>query len=176
MAILPEQAASWAYPQPEMDAEEASFCLVTGLLGRFYVSGHLNRMTPAQRHRVAGAIAVAKELRGEIAASHPHWPLDLPRWDDPWVALGLRLPAADLVSIWRRGDEASTALSFPHLVGHDVEVTPVFPLDLPSWHTEWDATTGTLHVRAGDARISARTLRLSAGPVPVDEGARTGSD
>ncbi|MGR9902786.1 hypothetical protein ACUOGF_23015, partial [Escherichia coli] len=72
MAILPEQAASWAYPQPEMDAEESAFCLVTGLLGRFYVSGHLNLMTRAQRHRVAEAITVAKELRAEIAGSHPH--------------------------------------------------------------------------------------------------------
>ena len=176
MAILPEQAASWAYPQPEMDAEESAFCLVTGMLGRFYVSGHLNRMTPAQRARVADAISVAKRLRGEIASAHPHWPLGLPAWEDPWVSLDLRGPDGDLVSLWRRGGDDMASLSFPHLVGHDIEVTPVFPLDLPSWRTEWDATTGTLHVRAGDARSSARTLRLSTRPTSVDEGARTGSD
>ncbi|WP_314454073.1 alpha-galactosidase, partial [uncultured Microbacterium sp.] len=124
LSILPEQAASWAYPQPEMDAEESAFCLVTGLLGRFYVSGHLNRMDAAQRERVARAIAVAKTLREEIAASHPHWPLGLPRWDDPWIALGLRSDDGDLVSVWNRGDEGSVSLSFPHLVGGDVEVTP----------------------------------------------------
>jgi alpha-galactosidase len=161
LSILPEQAASWAYPQPEMDAEESAFCLVTGLLGRFYVSGHLNRMDAAQRERVARAIAVAKTLREEIAASHPHWPLGLPRWDDPWIALGLRSDDGDLVSVWHRGDEGSVSLNFPHLVGDDVEVTPVFPLDLPAWHTEWDATTGTLHVRGVDTRFAARTLRLS---------------
>ncbi|WP_414780809.1 hypothetical protein, partial [Escherichia coli] len=88
--------------------------------------------------------------------SHPHWPLGLPGWDDPWIALALRGSEGDLVSVWRRGDDASVTLSFPHLVGRDVEVTPVFPLDLPTWRTEWDAATGTLHVRAGDARISAR--------------------
>jgi alpha-galactosidase len=161
LSILPEQAASWAYPQPEMDAEESAFCLVTGLLGRFYVSGHLNRMDAAQRERVAKAIATAKTLRPEIAASHPHWPLGLPRWDDPWIALGLRGDDGDLVSVWHRGDEGSVSLNFPHLVGDDVEVTPVFPLDLPAWHTEWDATTGTLHVRGVDTRFAARTLRLS---------------
>lgn len=164
LSILPEQAASWAYPQPEMDAEEASFCLVTGLLGRFYVSGHLNRMDAPQRERVAEAIAVAKTLRNEIAASHPHWPLGLPRWDDTWVALGLRVDGGELVSLWHRGDDSDVALNFPHLVGDDVEVTPVFPLDLPSWHSEWDATTGTLHVRGVDTRFAARTLRLSARP------------
>ncbi|MFV9424005.1 glycoside hydrolase family 36 protein [Microbacterium sp. S1037] len=175
ISILPEQAASWAYPQPEMDAEESSFCLVTGLLGRFYVSGHLNRMNDEQRSRVATAIAVAKDLRGEIATAHPHWPLGLPRWDDAWLALGLRGAKSDLVSIWRRGGANATTLSFPHLVGHDVEVTPVFPLDLPAWHTDWDATTGTLHVRGTDTRLAARTLRLSHRPTEVDDDARTGS-
>lgn len=164
LSILPEQAASWAYPQPEMDAEESAFCLVTGLLGRFYVSGHLNRMDAAQRERVADAIAVAKTLREEIGASHPHWPLGLPRWDDPWIALGLRGDRGDLVSVWHRGDQDAVSLSFPHLVGDDVEVTAVFPRDLPAWHTEWDATTGTLHVRGVDTRFAARTLRLSTRP------------
>jgi alpha-galactosidase len=164
LSILPEQAASWAYPQPEMDAEESSFCLVTGLLGRFYVSGHLNRMDAAQRGRVAEAIAVAKTLRSEIAASHPHWPLGLPQWNDPWIALGLRGDSEDLVSVWNRGGQDSLSLNFPHLVGSDVEVTPVFPLDLPAWRTEWDATTGTLHVHSDDTRLAARTLRLSTRP------------
>jgi len=175
VSILPEQAASWAYPQPEMDAEESSFCLVTGLLGRFYVSGHLNRMSVEQRSRVATAITVAQQLRGEIATAHPHWPLGLPRWDDAWLALGLRGTGSDLLSIWRRGGANATTLSFPHLVGRDVEVTPVFPLDLPAWHSDWDAATGTLHVRGTDARLAARTLRLSHRPTEVDDDARTGS-
>lgn len=165
LSILPEQAASWAYPQPEMDAEESSFCLVTGLLGRFYVSGHLNRMSAAQRDRVAAAISVARDLRTEIASSHPHWPLGLPRWDDPWLALGLRVDGGELVSIWRRGGADAVSLRFPHLVGTSVEVTPVFPLDLSAWHTDWDATTGTLHVRGVDTPLGARTLRLSTRPV-----------
>lgn len=164
LSILPEQAASWAYPQPEMDAEESAFCLVTGLLGRFYVSGHLNRMDDAQRARVATAISVAQELRTEIASSHAHWPLGLPRWNDPWLALGLRAAHGDLVSVWRRGGDADVTLSFPHLVGHDVEVTPVFPLDLPAWHTDWDAATGTLHVHGVETRLAARTLRLTTRP------------
>ena len=39
LSMLPEMAASWAYPQPEMTQEESSFTLVTGLAGRFYLSG-----------------------------------------------------------------------------------------------------------------------------------------
>jgi alpha-galactosidase len=160
ISLLPEQAASWAYPQPEMNAEEVAFCLVTGLLGRFYVSGFLNRMTEDQRAAVATAVATAKRLRGEIASGHPYWPAGLPEWTEPWVALGLR-GDDDLVSVWRRGGPATTELRFPHLAGRDLTVTTVFPRDLPEWKTAWDKATGTLSVHAGDAPTAARTLRLT---------------
>jgi alpha-galactosidase len=160
ISLLPEQAASWAYPQPEMNDEEVAFCLVTGLLGRFYVSGHLNKMTAAQRATVATAVATAKELRGAIATGHAYWPAGLPDWTDPWVALGLRGEGQDLVSVWRRGGDAATALHLPHLAGRDLRVTTVFPLDLPEWKTDWDRDTATLTVQGGDADIAARTLRL----------------
>lgn len=162
LSMLPEQAASWAYPQPEMTDEEISFALVTGLLGRYYVSGYLNRMTDPQRRRVADAIAVAKELRTELPARHPLWPLGLPSWDAPWVALGLRGERDTLVSVWRRDDADEVELAFPHLVGRDVTVATVFPTDLPAWDLHWDPAAGSLRVHADDAPVSARTLRLTA--------------
>ncbi|MDN3241697.1 glycoside hydrolase family 36 protein [Glycomyces tritici] len=160
ISLLPEQAASWAYPQPEMNDEEVAFCLVTGLLGRFYVSGHLNEMTEAQRATVAAAVATAKRLRESIAAGHAYWPAGLPDWTEPWVALGLRGDGEDLVSVWRRGGDAATRLHLPHLADRDLRVATVFPLDLPEWKTDWDRDTGTLTVQGGDADIAARTLRL----------------
>ncbi|SDC99044.1 glycoside hydrolase family 36 protein [Glycomyces harbinensis] len=162
ISLLPEQAANWAYPQPGMNDEEAAFCLVTGLLGRFYVSGHLNEMTAAQRAVVAEAIGAAKTLRTTIANGHAHWPAGLPRWTDPWTALALRTEDADHVSVWRRGGPDSTELRFPHLAGGDVTVATVFPTGLPEWKTSWNAQTGTLTVHAGDADTAARTLRLTA--------------
>ncbi|MGP6172429.1 glycoside hydrolase family 36 protein [Microbacterium sp. A204] len=164
LSMLPEQAASWAYPQPGMSDEEASFCLVTGLLGRFYVSGYLNRMTASQRTRVATAIEVAKHLRGQIASATPYWPVGLPAWNDDMVVLGLRGTAADLISVWRRGKSDTAVLNLPHLRGGEVTVQTVFPLDLPEWHTEWDASTGELRVRASAAPFAARTLRIIHAP------------
>ena len=41
--ILPEQAGNWAYPQPSMSHEEIAFTMVTGLSGRLYLSGFLDR-------------------------------------------------------------------------------------------------------------------------------------
>ncbi|MCC4908065.1 glycoside hydrolase family 36 protein [Microbacterium sp. cx-59] len=162
LSMLPEQAASWAYPQPEMSDEQIAFCLVTGLLGRFYVSGYLNRMTGGQRALVAEAVRAAKDLRPIIATAAPHWPTGLPGWTDRVVSLGLHAGDTDLVSLWQRDGEAShVALALPHLTGRDVTVSTVFPADLPDWPTEWDATSGTLTVHTTDAIPAARTFRLT---------------
>nr|WP_255672580.1 glycoside hydrolase family 36 protein [Glycomyces amatae] len=160
ISLLPEQAANWAYPQPGMNDEEAAFCLVTGLLGRYYVSGHLNEMTEAQRATVAEAVAAAKTLRATVAAGRAHWPAGLPGWTDPWTALALRTDGEEHVSVWRRGGPDRTELRFPHLAGSEVAVDTVFPTGLPEWKTAWDRATGTLTVHAGDA-LAARTLRLT---------------
>ncbi|WP_035735447.1 glycoside hydrolase family 36 protein [Glycomyces arizonensis] len=171
ISLLPEQAANWAYPQPGMSDEEVAFCLVTGLLGRFYVSGHLNRMSGEQRRTVADAIAIAKTLRESVANGHPHWPAGLPGWTDPWTALALRGPGEDLVSVWRRGGPSSTELRFPHLAGCDIAVSTVFPTGLPEWKTAWDAATGTLTVHADGTGTAARTLRLTVQSLEKESGA-----
>ena len=68
----PEQAASWAYPQPDMTAEEIAFCLATGLLGRFYLSGlpqpDDRRAARAGRARPSPS---RRRSRGDIASSTP---------------------------------------------------------------------------------------------------------
>ncbi|WP_051704417.1 glycoside hydrolase family 36 protein [Glycomyces sp. NRRL B-16210] len=161
VALLPEQAANWAYPQPGMTAEEVAFCLVTGLLGRFYVSGHLNRMSEGQRAMVAEAVRVAKTLRAAVASGRPHWPTGLPGWDDPWTSLALEGDGEAHVSVWRRGGPSTVELCFPHLAGSAVTAATVFPSGLPEWKTEWDAAAGTLTVQADGADLAARTLRLA---------------
>ena len=45
LTVLPEQAASWGYPQPGMSDEEIVYTLVTSLAGSLYLSGHLDRMS-----------------------------------------------------------------------------------------------------------------------------------
>lgn len=161
LLMLPEQAASWAYPQPGMTQEEAAFCLVTGMLGRYYLSGYLNEMTDAERELVADAVRVARSLRPVLRSATPTWPLGLPEWDAPWISLALRTADETLVAVWRRGgDNASAELRFPHLAGSPVEVEPVFPVDLPGWDTTWDAAEGVLRVRSDDAPVAARTFLL----------------
>jgi len=168
LAILPEQAASWAYPQPEMTDEEIVFTLVTGLSARFYLSGHLNRMSPAQRALVAEAVGIAKELRSGLVVGHPVWPLGLPGWTDPWVASCLVTEARHLVSLWSRDpSQDEVTLSFPDLGGADLQVGSVFPTTLPGWDVTWDPTAACLTVRNTTGTAGARLLELRRDPGAV---------
>jgi alpha-galactosidase len=102
MAMTPEQAAVWAYPQPEWSDGEIAFTLCNALLGRVHLSGHIDRMSAAQQRLVSDAISAYKAIRPDLAAAVPFWPLGLPRWTDAWVALGMRSPAATYVVVWHR--------------------------------------------------------------------------
>ncbi|NIZ91345.1 alpha-galactosidase [Kineosporiaceae bacterium B12] len=162
LSVLPEQAANWAYPQPGMGAEEVAATLVTGLLGRIYVSGHLPRMDDAQRALVAEAIAAHRALRGDLVTAVPVWPLGLPGWDEEWTALGLQGSGSTLLSVWHRGPAGGSArLRLPALRGRDLEVSPVFPAGLRAWSWSWDAAAGELGVTGAADGYTARCVRLT---------------
>ncbi len=172
VTILPEQAASWAYPQPDMSDEEIAFTLVTGLSARFYLSGHLDHMAAGQKALVAEAVRAAKSLRSDLAVSNPSWPLGLPGWDDPWVAGALETPGRRLVTVWSRDPaEEETVLVFSDLAGADVRVSTVFPTTLPEWGTKWDSVSGRLTVRNTTGSVGARLLELR----PNRDAAHAGS-
>jgi len=171
-AIAPEQAANWAYPQPSFTDDEIAFTLCGAMLGRIYLSGHLDQMTCEQRELVAEAVRVHKELRGSLASAQPFWPLGLPGWTDPWIALGLRAPQASYLTVWHRGSfDAGTGtgdgtvtgtaagagtgtgtgtqpgitLPVPHLRGRPVTAEVLYPRSAGAGAT-WDAAASTLRV------------------------------
>jgi alpha-galactosidase len=151
-AITPEQAASWAYPQPSFTDDEIAFTLCSSLPGRLYLSGHLDQMSAAQQALVAEAVAVYKQMRGDVPASVPFWPLGLPRWTSSWIALGLRAPAASYLTVWRRdpGSDAQVTLPVPHLRGAALAPRILYPR-LSRGGLSWDLAAATLTVTLPDA-------------------------
>jgi len=154
-AIAPEQAASWAYPQPSFTDDEIAFTLCGAMLGRMYLSGHLDHMSRAQRGLVAEAVRVHKELRGRLASALPFWPLGLPRWTDPWIALGLRTPEASYLTVWHRGpfdggtgtvDQPGITLPIAQLRGHPVTAADVLYPRSAGAAATWDAAASALSV------------------------------
>ena len=162
LSTTPEQAANWTSPQPFMTDEENALTLATSILGRFYLSGWIDSMSPEQLDLVRSAVALNTELTDIIRSAHPVWPLGLPGWDDPWVCLGLATQDSRLFTVWNLSEDHEDAvLKFPDLIGADVRVRPIFPLTLVEWPTRWDRNAGALHIRNPTHAVGARVFELS---------------
>jgi len=130
-AMTPEQAAVWAYPQPEDTLDEVAFTMASALLGRVHLSGKIADLGPEASALVRDALTVYKAIRADVAQAVPAWPLGLPGWEDPWIALAMSTPSATYVTVWRRpGGEETVALPFPQLSDVDVEV--LYPAASPA--------------------------------------------
>ncbi|MBL0888607.1 alpha-galactosidase [Myceligenerans sp. I2] len=165
VGIAPEQAANWAYPQPDMTDEQIVFTLCTGLAGRLYLSGCLDGMSGAQASLVGRGVELARQWSARLTEAVPFWPLGLPGWDSPLLAAGLRGRDESLVVVWWRGAGATTVeLDVPP---GDVEIVYGPPTD--EWRLAHDGGSAvTLTIPAGP---QARVLR-----VRHDGGGRTTAD
>ncbi|MFC0542794.1 alpha-galactosidase [Kutzneria chonburiensis] len=114
-AVTPEQGAVWAYPQPSDTLDEVAFTMANAMLGRIHLSGNLPELTPEARDLVHEAVAVYKAIRADIPTAVPSWPLGLPAWDDPWIALSLCASNVTYLTVWRRGGDDTTTLRLPHV-------------------------------------------------------------
>ncbi|MEU4448852.1 glycoside hydrolase family 36 protein [Actinosynnema sp. NPDC050801] len=139
-AVTPEQGAVWAYPRPEDSLDEIAFTMVNALLGRVHLSGRITELGPEARALVHEAVTVYKDIRADLPRAVPAWPLGLPAWDDPWIALALHAPATTYLSAWRRpGTEDTATLRLPHLRGADVVVDVLYPgatQAVTTWHPD----------------------------------------
>ncbi|MFD3841662.1 alpha-galactosidase [Streptomyces sp. NPDC058642] len=172
-AVIPEQAAVWAYPQPDHTLDEIAFTLTGALLGRVHLSGFLNLMSEEQAGLVRSAISVYKELRPELGGARPFWPLGLPAWDDAWLAHGLRGQGATFLTVWRRAPgeagspdpsaDTDRTLTIPHLRGAHVQPTVLYPTTADT-AVKWDADEGQLTVSL-PRENTAVLLRLSSAVV-----------
>jgi alpha-galactosidase len=159
-AVTPEQGAVWAYPQPDDTPDEVAFTLASALLGRIHLSGQLVDLGPPARALVHEAVTVYRDLRADLPGALPVWPLGLPAWDDPWVALALRTPSATYLTAWRRpGADPTATLHLPHLRDIPVVATPIFPADTRA-ATAWNPGAAKLALTL-PAAPSAVLLRLS---------------
>ncbi|MGB6827017.1 MAG: alpha-galactosidase [Terracidiphilus sp.] len=112
-AVLPEQLASWSYPLPGADADQASFNLVTAMMCRIHQSGHLDQASDSGFNQVREGIATYKKvLRKHIPLSVPFYPLGMPNITDSHVAvaLGMRAPDFSWLAVWRLDGPESVAI------------------------------------------------------------------
>lgn len=165
--VAPEQAASWAYPQSSMNAEQTAFNINTTLLGRFFLSGYINRMDKSQKAILRHGIqAYRRFVQPVIEQSVPFWPLGMPMWNDSVIALGLRDDSQSLITVWGRNvNEAQSIakLHVPQYQYQDICVKPIFPVtdEFTPWSTEWNSEQAVLTVRIPPHEYVSRTFQLT---------------
>ena len=173
-AMTPEQAAVWACPQADWSDDQIAFTMCGALLGRLHLSGHLSRMRDAQHQLVADAISVYKQIRPDLTAGFPFWPLGLPGWTDSWIALGMAGRSVTHLVIWHRGHVGDTPGSAEQVDPTEILVPVAHLRDqlvvpevryprLPGAEVEWRAPRGELVVTL-PRTPSACLVTLHTGP------------
>lgn len=160
--ILPEQAGNWSYPQSTMSDEMIAFNMCTGLAGRLYQAGLLDRMTPDQLALVAAGVQTHKDTRNLLSHSTARFPTGVPSWDDDWISVAFCGTGETYLIAWRQEHAArEVTLELPHLTGVDVGVTQIYPP--VEALAEWTAvrTDTGLTLMASEATAAARMLRLT---------------
>lgn len=167
MMTLPEQTANWAYPQVSMSSEEVAFNLNTSMLGRFFLSGFINKMSGDQRRLIAKAVdCYRQQVQPIISHSIPFWPMGLPGWEDRVIALGLRYNDRILLTVWARevsGPEQEIVLHMNDFADSLICVKPLFPVGetFTPWRTRWDCAQGELHLWIPGNIYTSKTFSIS---------------
>jgi alpha-galactosidase len=159
--ILPEQAGNWSYPQATMSDEMIAFNMCTGLAGRIYQAGLLDRMTPDQLALVAAGITTHKNIRNLLTRATVSFPTGLPSWDDAWITVAFHDDEETYLIAWRQKHAPSEVdLNLHALAGRNVEVTQIYPPAemLPEWN--WSQTSAGIALQTSQDVIAARMLRV----------------
>ena len=143
-----------------MDDETAVFTLATGILGRLYLSGFIDRMDEHRLALVRDAVALHRRVLTEQQELVPFWPARLPDFDGDWLVVGLRHPSflpsedddpCDYIIVWRRGGTPSVNVS----LSEDCHIEQIFPNPAVPEHAP-DAKPWTVE------RMDPETVRLNA--------------
>lgn len=134
LTILPEQQGNWGYAQQEMDDETAVLTLATGVLGRLYLSGFINRMDGSRLGLVRDAVALQRRVLTEQERLVPWWPAGLPDFNGDWLVSGLRPAPAAIGGDGDAGFAARGAGGEPGTVSDTAADNPSMPA---SYVTIW---------------------------------------
>lgn len=104
-AVLPEQAAVWAYPLGADSNRAVIFNMANAILQRIHLSGEITKWNEEQTELVKQAIDCHKRLRSDTPDAIPFYPLGLPSLNDGFICLGQRTKHSVRFTVWRMNSE-----------------------------------------------------------------------
>lgn len=101
-AVLPEQAGIWAYPRREGTEDETIVNMVSALLFRIHLGGHLPELSDRRFWLVQEAVRCYKSIRDKIPCALPYWPLGFHTFEAGWLCWGMHGKEEDFIAVVRR--------------------------------------------------------------------------
>ncbi|MHB1461544.1 MAG: glycoside hydrolase family 36 protein [Armatimonadota bacterium] len=181
--ILPEQLGNWVFPYPLLypnisnlgildtpeylatmaDGEETVFNVVNGLVGNFYLSGHIDKADEFNMGLIQEGVSLYRELRSFIRQSFPFWPTGMTGIQHQTKAsVGLINEAKTeaILAVWRleKGDEM-LELPLKHFSGKKPCIEQIYPSKGFECQWSWNAHSGVLTVKLPKA-CTGRLLKI----------------
>ncbi|KAJ5158799.1 Aldolase-type TIM barrel [Penicillium coprophilum] len=147
-AVVLEQSATWAYPQPGWSDELNTFTVVNSLLRRVYLSGRLDKLSPDQLRLVVEGMNVYKRIRLHLKSTHPIWPLGFPQWHDDRLALALITQDNGIYfAVWRTGGTTDKDLPVKLAEGQALTTAKMLYPTRPNTKAMCNTTSGVLSLK-----------------------------
>jgi len=100
-AVLPEQAAVWAYPVLSNDNNTFVVNMVNALPLRIHLSGQIQGWSDEQKALVKEAVECYKATRDGIDEAIPFYPLGIPQYSDKNFCCAYRIGDIIRIAVWR---------------------------------------------------------------------------
>ncbi len=100
-ALLPEQAAIWAYPVRGDSDNIIAMNMVNAMLLRLHLSGEVMHFDDEQLTLVREGIDCYKQIRHIITESIPFFPLGMPNYDERTFCAGFTGIGRTFLKVWR---------------------------------------------------------------------------
>ncbi|MDE6917426.1 MAG: alpha-galactosidase [Lachnospiraceae bacterium] len=158
-ALPPEQNAVWSYPLCDADPEQTAFNMVNAMTMRIHQSGHLARLSAANKALIKEALDYYKSFRSQIKESYPFWPLGLPDPDAQVFALGLRNDHGAHLAVWRTNSTSDETIVIPlgalkKEVADIKEIALAYPAALPcTWQYQKQSNAVCIRQPPDSARL-----------------------
>ncbi|MBE7023957.1 MAG: alpha-galactosidase [Ruminococcaceae bacterium] len=122
-AVLPEQALIWTYPRKENSENAVVFNMVNAMLQRMNLSGEITALDERQFALVKEGVECYKRIRNDIANFVPFYPMEIPKYGDGWLCLGMKTNERRMLAVWRM-DSKENELEIP--LDFEVEDVKIF--------------------------------------------------
>ena len=118
-AVLPEQAAVWAYPvgsdttTPEVSQNRIAVNMINSFLGRMHLASHIDEMNEAQLALVKEGVDYYNSLTEAKKVSLPYFPNGFTHFDDDNVAAGFKTDEKIYLAVWCLKGDTNVSVTIP---------------------------------------------------------------